>query len=251
MVHTPPPEHRCSIRAPIDAWKHYGYSRPRHLSNTMKNFVRLVQFAWRYKIRFGLSVACAAMVALLSFTEMGAVYPCSTSSSAARTPSAGFRKRSSASRPTSSRFDNREIEVAQVSSRICRADSLAVINSTNGIARSMSDFEKKEAELRKHERNRRCRRPERAMPIRTAGTRSFVLEKLRRELSRGGGAGGKNCKNALGFLRKGDAKSLASSPARDRARDGRQRETSESLQVGPAICQYDICRTKASRHWCS
>ena len=45
------------------------------LSNTMKNFVRLVQFAWRYKVRFGLSVACAAMVALLSFTEMGAVYP--------------------------------------------------------------------------------------------------------------------------------------------------------------------------------
>ena len=45
------------------------------VSNTMKNFVRLVQFAWRYKVRFGLSVACAAMVALLSFTEIGAVYP--------------------------------------------------------------------------------------------------------------------------------------------------------------------------------
>ena len=41
----------------------------------MKNFVRLVQFAWRYKVRFGLSVACAAMVAMLSFTEIGAVYP--------------------------------------------------------------------------------------------------------------------------------------------------------------------------------
>ena len=41
----------------------------------MKNFVRLVQFAWRYKVRFGLSVACAAMVALLFFTEIGAVYP--------------------------------------------------------------------------------------------------------------------------------------------------------------------------------
>ncbi|HEX3448161.1 MAG TPA: hypothetical protein VHS97_07885, partial [Isosphaeraceae bacterium] len=41
----------------------------------MKNFVRLVQFAWRYKIRFGLSVCCAVMVALLFFTELGAVYP--------------------------------------------------------------------------------------------------------------------------------------------------------------------------------
>jgi ABC-type multidrug transport system fused ATPase/permease subunit len=41
----------------------------------MKNFVRLVQFARRYKLRFGLSIGCAAMVALLFFTELGAVYP--------------------------------------------------------------------------------------------------------------------------------------------------------------------------------
>jgi ABC-type multidrug transport system fused ATPase/permease subunit len=41
----------------------------------MKNFVRLVKFAWRYRIRFGLSIGCAAMVALLFFTELGAVYP--------------------------------------------------------------------------------------------------------------------------------------------------------------------------------
>jgi ATP-binding cassette, subfamily B, bacterial MsbA len=41
----------------------------------MKNFARLVQFAWNYKVKFGLSVGCAAMVALLFFTELGAVYP--------------------------------------------------------------------------------------------------------------------------------------------------------------------------------
>src|SRR5271157_5071193 len=41
----------------------------------MKNFVRLVQFAWPYKVRFGLSVACAAMVAVLFFAELGTVYP--------------------------------------------------------------------------------------------------------------------------------------------------------------------------------
>ena len=41
----------------------------------MKNFVRLVQFARRYKVRFGLSIGCAAMVATLFFTELGAVYP--------------------------------------------------------------------------------------------------------------------------------------------------------------------------------
>jgi len=41
----------------------------------MKNFVRLVKFAWRYRVRFGLSIGCAAMVALFFFTELGAVYP--------------------------------------------------------------------------------------------------------------------------------------------------------------------------------
>ena len=44
-------------------------------SENMKNFVRLVQFAWPYKVRFGLSVACAAMVAMLFFAELGTVYP--------------------------------------------------------------------------------------------------------------------------------------------------------------------------------
>ncbi len=41
----------------------------------MKNFARLVRFALPYKVRFGLSVGCAAMVALLFFAELGAVYP--------------------------------------------------------------------------------------------------------------------------------------------------------------------------------
>jgi hypothetical protein len=41
----------------------------------MKNFARLVRFAWPYRVRFGLSMGCAAMVALLWFTELGAVYP--------------------------------------------------------------------------------------------------------------------------------------------------------------------------------
>jgi ATP-binding cassette, subfamily B, bacterial MsbA len=41
----------------------------------MKNFARLVHYAWRYRVRFALSVGCAVMVALLFFTELGAVYP--------------------------------------------------------------------------------------------------------------------------------------------------------------------------------
>jgi ABC-type multidrug transport system fused ATPase/permease subunit len=41
----------------------------------MKNFARLVRFAWPYRVRFGLSLGCAGMVALLWFTNIGAVYP--------------------------------------------------------------------------------------------------------------------------------------------------------------------------------
>jgi ABC-type multidrug transport system fused ATPase/permease subunit len=41
----------------------------------MKNFVRLVKTAWPYRYRFGLSIACALMVAVLSFMELGAVLP--------------------------------------------------------------------------------------------------------------------------------------------------------------------------------
>ncbi|WP_165076087.1 ABC transporter ATP-binding protein [Paludisphaera rhizosphaerae] len=41
----------------------------------MKNFVRLVKNAWPYRYRFGVSVACALMVAFLSVMELGAVLP--------------------------------------------------------------------------------------------------------------------------------------------------------------------------------
>jgi subfamily B ATP-binding cassette protein MsbA len=41
----------------------------------MKNFGRLVRFAWPYRVRFGLSLACAVMVALLWSANISAVYP--------------------------------------------------------------------------------------------------------------------------------------------------------------------------------
>jgi subfamily B ATP-binding cassette protein MsbA len=41
----------------------------------MKHFFRLLRFAWRYRIRFSLSVGCAVMVAVLWFANIGAVYP--------------------------------------------------------------------------------------------------------------------------------------------------------------------------------
>jgi predicted membrane-bound mannosyltransferase len=41
----------------------------------MKNFVRLVKKSWPHRYRFGLSIACAAMVALFFFTELFALLP--------------------------------------------------------------------------------------------------------------------------------------------------------------------------------
>ena len=44
-------------------------------SPNMKNFARLVRFAWPYRVRFGLSMVCAALVALLWVANISAVLP--------------------------------------------------------------------------------------------------------------------------------------------------------------------------------
>ena len=41
----------------------------------MKNFARLVRFAWPYRLRFGASLGCALMMALFYGTDIAAVYP--------------------------------------------------------------------------------------------------------------------------------------------------------------------------------
>lgn len=41
----------------------------------MKNFARLVSFAWPYRVRFALSMGCALLVALLYGADLAAVYP--------------------------------------------------------------------------------------------------------------------------------------------------------------------------------
>jgi ABC-type multidrug transport system fused ATPase/permease subunit len=41
----------------------------------MKNFARLVRFAWPYRVRFALSLVCAGLVALLWGANISAVYP--------------------------------------------------------------------------------------------------------------------------------------------------------------------------------
>ena len=66
-----PPHGPLGVRRRMDAL----WVSPSATPRSMKNFARLVRFAWPYRVRFGLSIACAAMVALLFFAELGAVYP--------------------------------------------------------------------------------------------------------------------------------------------------------------------------------
>ena len=44
-------------------------------TSTMKNCGRLVRFAWPYRLRFGLSIGCALVVALLYGADIAAAYP--------------------------------------------------------------------------------------------------------------------------------------------------------------------------------
>src|SRR4051812_31895854 len=55
-------------------WPLFGPPRLRRFP-TMKNFARLVRFAWPYRVRFGFSLGCAVMVALLWSANISAVYP--------------------------------------------------------------------------------------------------------------------------------------------------------------------------------
>ena len=52
-----------------------GHPVVRRSPPTMKNFARLVRFAWPYRGRFALSLVCAVLVALLYFADIMAVYP--------------------------------------------------------------------------------------------------------------------------------------------------------------------------------
>jgi hypothetical protein len=65
---------RAVLRARETARRPGGHLSWRSASS-MTNFARLVRFCWPYRGRFAVSIGCAVMVALLWFTELGAVYP--------------------------------------------------------------------------------------------------------------------------------------------------------------------------------
>jgi subfamily B ATP-binding cassette protein MsbA len=168
----------------------------------MKNFLRLVHFAWRYKFRFGLSVACAAMVALLSFTEIGAVYPLLHILFGAKDPQHWISEKIAGLETEILTFSNREIETAHVLEQLKsvkpRHEELKA--RYDGL---LNECEKREATLRQLEHWFVAAG---ANELTDAEIESF---KIAGRDSRIAQARKKELEESLGFFNKGDKKSLA------------------------------------------
>lgn len=172
----------------------------------MKNFVRLVQYAWRYKVRFGLSVACAAMVALLSFTEIGAVYPLLHILFGSQNPQRWISEKIAGLETDILSLNNREIEVAQVLNDL-RSGEPRHDQLNERYRRVNEEFVAKEKELRQYEGLVGVADlMENAIPA--GRTEIVVLEKLRRD-RRLAEARRKELQESLASFLKGDATSLA------------------------------------------
>src|SRR3954465_6125929 len=59
----------------VRGWHGRFWGQPVLGAPTMKNFARLVRFAWPYRVRFVASLVCAVLVALLWSANISAVYP--------------------------------------------------------------------------------------------------------------------------------------------------------------------------------
>jgi ATP-binding cassette, subfamily B, bacterial MsbA len=172
----------------------------------MKNFVRLVQFAWRYKIRFGLSVCCAVMVALLFFTELGAVYPLLHILFGSQNPQRWISEKIAGVETEIVTLHAREEEARQVlldaQSGQSRLDDLR-----QRFQRVHEKFEKTEAELRKHERSFNVADlKENADPF--GGREKILVEQLRHD-HHVAEARRKELRECLDFLVKGKIRAIS------------------------------------------
>ena len=221
-----------------------GSSRPRRPSNTMKNFVRLVQFAWRYKVRFGLSVACAAMVALLFFTEIGAVYPLLHILFGSQNPQ----------RWISEKIVGLDTDIV-VASTPARPKSRVVLDDLkSGQPRREPLNERYREGQSTNLRKRRTSCASMSAPVGVGDLRETLdpdvrnRDRLARKPaarpSRGRGAAARNCENLSAFSRRATSSRLSVRLREIQQRTRRQRETARTLQVGAALCQQISTRRK-------
>ncbi len=113
----------------------------------MKNFARLVQYAWPYKVRFVLSIGCAAMVATLFFTELMAIYPLLHILFDSQNPQRWISEQIEAAENTGRELDARKSEAlfAQSVAKLGRSDYSELAARYSKLDR---EFEIKDAELR-------------------------------------------------------------------------------------------------------
>jgi subfamily B ATP-binding cassette protein MsbA len=172
----------------------------------MKNFVRLVRFAWRYKVRFGLSVGCALMVALLFFTELGAVYPLLHILFGSQNPQRWISEKIVAVENDIAVLHGQETEVALVLDNL-RREQPRRDQLNERFTRTSDEFLKKEAELRKHQASLGVVDPK-EHPDPDDHNKMVLLEKLKRD-HHVAEARVKELETSLALFRKGDKKSLS------------------------------------------
>ncbi len=191
-------------------WVFRSAASPEH----MKNFVRLVQFALPYKVRFGLSVVCAAMVAVLFFAELGTVYPLLHILFNSQDP-----QRWVSEKIVDLQADLRVIQARQSEARFVQdmADNGNRDFAILGLRYQaiLNDFDANESALRRAQTSRERDRPDRAprsvheqrVGSARAAPSHRVLEARSKELG--------DCGS---FLKNGKPELLARSPAHDPAR---------------------------------
>ncbi len=114
----------------------------------MKNFARLVQYAWPYKVRFVLSIGCAAMVAMLFFTELMAIYPLLHILFDSQNPQRWISEQIEAAENKVSELDARKSEALLVQN-VARRGQTDYAEISARYSRLNHEFEIKDAELRR------------------------------------------------------------------------------------------------------
>jgi ABC-type multidrug transport system fused ATPase/permease subunit len=116
----------------------------------MKNFARLVQYAWPYKVRFVLSIGCAAMVAVLFFTELMAIYPLLHILFDSQNPQRWVSEQIEATENKVSELEARKAEAFRVQG-VAQRDTTDYSELTARYEKLDREFDAKDRELRKKE----------------------------------------------------------------------------------------------------
>jgi subfamily B ATP-binding cassette protein MsbA len=171
----------------------------------MKNFARLVQYAWPYKVRFVVSIGCAAMVATFFFTELMAIYPLLHILFDSQTPQGWIAEQIEAADSKVRELDARKAEAIRVQD-VARRGQTDFSELTERYEKLDQDFDREDEALRKRE-TRVGLAVLKAHPDQAAADDHDQLEAMRRDHAVDE-ARLKELGNCSRFLRNGDIASI-------------------------------------------